>query len=541
MTALWAKGDDVETLMRDPKRRKVIPDLPELISQLDEQLDDAGALTGGIEAEYALSADMRYSWRLYRTAVRHHLYLYHGTRHGEMQVESEAPGKSLLMEWRKDRRRQEIAAAGGPGTPAPEEPSDDVPLDGGVADTEGLEAVISDATVPADSTEAASKIAGQEADAAESDADRIKNAFRAGVLSRMKSGDSSKESTSPKTAAIQISESTPGTLPVTIPTSVEKGELGEIPYLLRSYPALPPACPPFCSTRSHSTHNTSTFVAPASAVTYVSTLLRKSDYENYVASLFAPSPARHAVWAVRAFNVETAMIRENVTKPEIGRARIAWWRDAVEKLFKGHPPNHPVVLLLAEALETRPLSKSWFSRILSEREANLQDPQYGTIADLERYAENTASALLYLQLEAMGVQDPQADHAASHVGKAVGIATILRGTPFNVEEKRLYLPSEVLAKHSVASETVFRSGPSSALEEAVFEVATAANDHLITARSFLKDSPPAAFPALLAAVPAELYLQALEKANFNVFDPNLGKRSWKLPYRLWSAARGRTI
>ncbi|KAJ3178291.1 hypothetical protein HDU87_003603 [Geranomyces variabilis] len=274
---------------------------------------------------------------------------------------------------------------------------------------------------------------------------------------------------------------------------------------------------------------------------YISSLLRKADYENYLATLFTPSASRQAVWAVRAFNVETALIRENVKNPQLGVGRIAWWRDAIEKVYNGTPPVHPVAQALAQALETAPLSKSWFKRILSEREANLQDPQYASVADLEKYAENTASALLYLQLEALGLQNPQADHAASHVGKAIGIATILRATPFHVEERRFYLPSELMAKHGVAAETVFRSGPSPSLEEVVFEVATAANDHLITARSFLKDSPPAAHPALLSAVPAELYLQALEKSNFNLFDPKLSKRNWRLPFRLWSAARNRTI
>ncbi|KAJ3158118.1 NADH dehydrogenase (ubiquinone) complex I, assembly factor 6 [Geranomyces michiganensis] len=284
-----------------------------------------------------------------------------------------------------------------------------------------------------------------------------------------------------------------------------------------------------------------------SQTAYISSLLRKADYENYLATLFTPASSRQAVWAVRAFNVETALIRENVKNPQLGVGRIAWWRDAIDKVysvrsaFLGTPPVHPVAQSLSLALETAPLSKSWFKRILSEREANLQDPQYANIADLERYAENTASALLYLQLEALGLQNPQADHAASHVGKAIGIATILRATPFHIEQRRFYLPSELMAKHGVAAETVLRSGPSPALEEVVFEVATAANDHLITARSFLKESPPAAHPALLSAVPAELYLQALERSNFNLFDPKLGKRNWRLPFRLWSSARNKTI
>lgn len=69
-----------------------------------------------------------------------------------------------------------------------------------------------------------------------------------------------------------------------------------------------------------------------------------------------------------------------------------------------------------------------------------------TIKDMETYAENTASTLLYLQLESLGVRDVSADHAASHLGKAIGIATLLRALPFHASRRRLVLPAQVTAK-----------------------------------------------------------------------------------------------
>lgn len=71
-----------------------------------------------------------------------------------------------------------------------------------------------------------------------------------------------------------------------------------------------------------------------------------------------------------------------------------------------------------------------------------------TIKDMESYSENTASALLYLQLESLGIKDVNADHAISHVGKMVGISTFLRALPFHLSHKRLVLPAEITAKVS---------------------------------------------------------------------------------------------
>jgi len=152
---------------------------------------------------------------------------------------------------------------------------------------------------------------------------------------------------------------------------------------------------------------------------------------------------------------------------------------------------------------------------------------------LERYGENTSSCLLYLQLELLGVKDMQADHAASHIGKAIGITSVIRAFPHLTSKRRMMLPVDILAKYQISQEEVFRSGRVPKLEDALFGVATIANDHLITARSFLPNTDKRALPVLMSAVLCQNYLNRLEKYNFNVFEPRLGITDWQLPARLW--------
>lgn len=54
-------------------------------------------------------------------------------------------------------------------------------------------------------------------------------------------------------------------------------------------------------------------------------------------------------------------------------------------------------------------------------------------------------------------------------------------------------------QHDISQENVFR-GEIDGMEDAVYDVATAAYDQLLTARSLLDQIPEAAFPALLSAV-----------------------------------------
>jgi NADH dehydrogenase [ubiquinone] 1 alpha subcomplex assembly factor 6 len=172
----------------------------------------------------------------------------------------------------------------------------------------------------------------------------------------------------------------------------------------------------------------------------------------------------------------------------------------VDQTFEGRPVEHPISIALAEALQDFKLTKSWFKRVLTSRERLLNQPTFATMDALETYGENTASSLLYLHLESLGAHSHGAEHAAGHLGKALGIATVLRGLPFQLEKRNLCLPSQIMAKHSLSAEEIFRSGPSINFSDAVYEIATRANDQLLTARSFSKDVPKEAIPALLAAV-----------------------------------------
>ena len=55
-----------------------------------------------------------------------------------------------------------------------------------------------------------------------------------------------------------------------------------------------------------------------------------------------------------------------------------------------------------------------------------------------------------------GIASRDADHAASHLGKAAGICLVLRGTPFQAARRRALLPVEVCARHKVSQEELFR-------------------------------------------------------------------------------------
>lgn len=326
---------------------------------------------------------------------------------------------------------------------------------------------------------------------------------------------------------------------------------------------------------------------------------RKYDSPSYILQTFIPPSARDAYLAIRAFNVSISTVADNVSNTTVGLMRMQFWREAISQTFKGAPPREPVTILLAQALKDLEgrggkLNKGWLLRLISAREQSLDNPPYPTLSAVESYAESTYSTILYLTLSSLPLYSVTVDHLASHIGKASGIVALLRGLPLLAfpapqnnhtkpgtleritnQQGSISLPLDVMAETGLKEEDVFRQGASApGLQDAVFTVATRANDHLITAREMLKnlragrdvghdfehqdddghDYPihdrtndssirelDRGFGALMPAVATRLWLERLEKVGFDVFRPELRTRDWRLPWKAYWAFKRRTF
>ena len=52
---------------------------------------------------------------------------------------------------------------------------------------------------------------------------------------------------------------------------------------------------------------------------------------------------------------------------------------------------------------------------------------------------------------ALGVKDVHTDHTASHLGKAIGVVTLLRSAPFHGSKGKVFLPNDIMIKVKMAS------------------------------------------------------------------------------------------
>ncbi|XP_069677054.1 NADH dehydrogenase (ubiquinone) complex I, assembly factor 6 isoform X2 [Periplaneta americana] len=262
------------------------------------------------------------------------------------------------------------------------------------------------------------------------------------------------------------------------------------------------------------------------------------DYENFLCTLLLPNNLRTSAFAIRAFNTEVAKVQDQVSDPRLGQMRMKFWEEVVERIYSDNAPSHPVALELHRATQQHKLSKRYLKRLVVARADHLTSATFSDLEAVESYAEQSVSPIYYLLLEAAGVQNIHADHAASHLGKAHGIANLIRSIPYNAQKRLVALPQDVLLRHSVSHEEILRFVTSQHFKDAVFDIAGRAKQHLDKARSLKNTVPKSAYTVFLPAVTVDLYLEKLRVRDFDVFSPSLQQRNNSVPLVLfWNKLR----
>ncbi|XP_032794205.2 NADH dehydrogenase (ubiquinone) complex I, assembly factor 6 isoform X2 [Daphnia magna] len=241
---------------------------------------------------------------------------------------------------------------------------------------------------------------------------------------------------------------------------------------------------------------------------YCQELVRKHDYENFIATLLLPPGPRQSTIAVRAFNVSVAQVQDQVSQGLIGQMRMKFWSDTLEAIYQDAPPAQLVALQLHEAVRQHKLSKRWFQRLISSRENHLSSKSFQSLSNLEDYAEHSASSILYLTLESLNVRTIESDHAASHIGRAQ-------------------------VQHKVSQNDILKGIDDKRMKDLIFDVASSANAHIEKAKTIMPKMSSEARLALIPLLSVVSYLEQLRKVDFNVFDSRLSQRNPLLPWKMW--------
>lgn len=268
---------------------------------------------------------------------------------------------------------------------------------------------------------------------------------------------------------------------------------------------------------------------------YCHDLVRKRDHNNYLALLLLPAEMRTVGMVAHAFNIELAQIQQQTSEVATAKARLEFWRTSLEDTYRGYPPAHPVLISLALCLEKSMVSNKWFDRFINIRKQHLSDLPFMTLHDAEEYGEYTVSTLFYILLEQLQCNNASAEHAASHLGKACSLVTLIRSVPYFIQNKKVFLPTELCYHHSVSNEDVIRNNNTTGVREVIYDTASQAFIHLEHVHKALPDLPVDCRRLLLPRVSCDMFLEHLRQLDFDVYNSDLNRKQWMLPLKLFIA------
>jgi phytoene synthase len=268
------------------------------------------------------------------------------------------------------------------------------------------------------------------------------------------------------------------------------------------------------------------------ASAYCAELLRATDRDRFIATLFAPAERRGALHALYAFNAELARVREVAHAALPGEVRLQWWSEVINGERAEEAGANPVASALLATIGRYHLAPAKLTALIEARRFDLYDDPMAGIADLESYASKTSSTLIALAGQVL--TGAEIDDIAEPAGLAYAITGLLRAFPLHIARRQLYVPLDLLERHRVHLDDLFAGRSSAGLESAIAELRGLARRHLAEAGERMSALPPEAIPALL---PVALLRPALDRLEDSTPFAPAEIPAWRRQWLIWRAAR----
>src|SRR5690348_11092222 len=150
----------------------------------------------------------------------------------------------------------------------------------------------------------------------------------------------------------------------------------------------------------------------ADAFAHCEELVRQTDKDRFLATLFAPANRRGALFALYGFNAEVARVRDAVRDPMAGEIRLQWWRDTLEHPGSGEARGNPVASALLDSVIRFRLPVESLIGLIEARAFDLYNDPMPSLAALEAYADRTSSTLIELAARVLDAKESEVAPAA---------------------------------------------------------------------------------------------------------------------------------
>ena len=185
--------------------------------------------------------------------------------------------------------------------------------------------------------------------------------------------------------------------------------------------------------------------------------LSKNHYENFpVASWFLPRRMRLPIAAIYAFARRADDLADEGNESDQQRiAALDLMAQQIEATYEQQPPNDPVFIALADAIEQYSLPKDLFLDLLDAFKQDVTKKRYDDFAELMQYCRRSANPVGRLLLHLYGQTDRKSLGQSDAVCSALQLINFYQDLAQDYDEmQRIYIPGEDI-RGAFVNETYF--------------------------------------------------------------------------------------
>lgn len=233
-------------------------------------------------------------------------------------------------------------------------------------------------------------------------------------------------------------------------------------------------------------------------------------------------------------------ILHGASDPGVGRIKLQWWREEIERAFRGEA-RHPTAVVLARSFSCFALSKRSFRDAIDAVDTELSHAGHPTFASLEPFLEQMGT-LWALSALINGYRDERTPDALKQLGSACELTFLIQNLPRDMARGRPHLPLDEAERAEVHLDQPVNANERDALRRFVETQAKRASERLqeslerLPARDRLFQ-----LHSLILGNVYRATLQEIAKDGFRVGEHHIALTPLRKLWIGWSTRRKETV
>ncbi|MGH8578855.1 MAG: squalene/phytoene synthase family protein [Gammaproteobacteria bacterium] len=259
----------------------------------------------------------------------------------------------------------------------------------------------------------------------------------------------------------------------------------------------------------------------------------------YYSNLFLAPEKKHAFLALHALWLELEEILHGATDPGVGRLRLQWWREEIERAFRGEA-RHPAAIVLARSFSGFASTKQPFCDAIDAVDLELSHAGHPAFTSLEPFLEQMGT-LWGLSAFISGYRDEHTRGALKQLGSACELTFLIQNLPQDMAWRRPHLPLDEADRAGVQLDQPVNANDPDALRRFVETQADRASERL---RESLERLPARdRLSQLHSLILGNIYratLHEIAKDGFRVAEHHIALTPLRKLWIAWSTRRKET-